>query len=76
MEKTTWYVFQMKDEAGNFYAYAAGIRNCNDLTGFAKEAFSMNACDSKKDAQRIAQAWNDQYVKNNTAAGFLTARWH
>ena len=71
MNKKTWYVITIKDDEGKFYSFAEGINNNCDLTGYAKQAHTMNACDSKKEAQRIADEWNWQYIKNGTANKWL-----
>ncbi len=73
MNRRTWYVFSAEDEAGGLYAYAQGISNNNNLTFYAKgpRVHTMNACDTKRDAEEIAEAWNRAYIQNGTAAEWL-----
>ena len=66
-----WYVFQVRDEEGKYYAFAERIPRNYDLTGYAKQAESMNACKSKKEAEAIAKDWNEQHIKNGTANKWL-----
>ena len=67
MDKYTWYVFTIRDEDGKFYSFAERIGNKNNLVGYAAQAYTMNACDSKKEALEIADAWNRAYKENGTA---------
>lgn len=67
MGKYTWYVFTIKNEDGKFYSFCERISNNNNLVGYAKQAYAMNACDSKKEAVAIAAAWNEAYTRNGTA---------
>lgn len=67
MEKYTWYVFTIQDSEGKFYSFCERIRNNNNLVDYAKQAYTMNACDSKKEAEETAVAWNEAYKKNGTA---------
>ena len=67
MDKYTWYVFTIQDEEGKFYSFAERIRNNANLTGYAKQAYTMNACDSKKEAEAVAADWNECHRRNGTA---------
>ena len=74
MLKSKWYVFTFRDAAGKFYASAHRLTNGNNLVDYAKKAVTMNACDSKKDAERIAAEWNKSYIKNGTANKWIMPR--
>ena len=74
MHKYTWYVFTIKDEDGKFYSFAERIRNNYNLVDYAKQAYTMNACDSMKKAKEIAAAWNEAYIKNGTANKWIMPR--
>lgn len=66
MNKKTFYVFTIR-ENGKFYSYADAIQNNNDLVsifGGIKNLYTANACDTKHDADRIAQDWNEHYKRN------------
>ena len=71
MNKKTWYVFIIKDNEEKFYAFAKGISNSNNLVKYAKQAYTMNACDSKKEALRIAQDWNESFIQNGAVNKWL-----
>ena len=71
MNNYTWYVFQIKDDDGGMYAFAERIHHSNDLTHYAKQAVTMNACDTKREAEKIAADWNNCYIKNGTANKWL-----
>lgn len=68
MQKYTWYVIQRRDSNGDRCAFAYRLRNNNNLVGIATsdDVYSMNACDSKKEAQQIATHWNNCYKNNGT----------
>ena len=74
MNKYTWYVFTIKDEEGKFYAFAERIRNNNNLVDYARQAATMNACDSKKEAEHVAAFWNETFIKNGTANKWIMPR--
>jgi len=71
MNRYTWYVFSIQDEDGKFYAFAERISNSNNLVDYARQATTMNACDSKKEAKKIAASWNETFIKNGTANKWL-----
>lgn len=73
MNSYTWYVFQVLDEEGKFYAFAERIRNNQNLVDYAKQAHTMNACDTKREAEEIARFWNEQHIKAGSANKWLTA---
>lgn len=64
MEKRTWYVIQHEKD-GKCWAVALFLLNYINLASIIRGCnctiISMNACDSKKEAERIATAWNYQY---------------
>lgn len=68
-----WYVFQVKDEDGKFYAFADRIPRSASLVGYAKQAHTMNACGTKREAEEVARLWNEQHIKNGTANKWLAA---
>jgi len=68
MNKKSFYVFTIC-ENGKFYSYADAIQNCNNLVSiFAgiKNLYTANACDTRRQADEIARAWNDSYKQNGT----------
>ncbi len=66
MDKYTHYVVsECKD--GKYIAYSVRIRNNENLVGFIRDnpaIVTFNVCDSKKDAENIAEFWNESYKKN------------
>lgn len=75
MKKYTWYVFTVKDDEGKLYSWAERIPHCYDLLHYATREgiYTMNACDSKRQAEEIAKDWNETYIKNGTANKWLAA---
>lgn len=73
MEKYTWYVLVIRAEDGGNYAIAERIGHSNNLKGYAADprVISMNACDTKRDAEAIARYWCECYKRNGTAADWL-----
>ena len=68
MNSNTFYVIELINEAGKSISYARKISNCCNLVGAFKpiEGFrvlSVNACDTWREAQEIARAWNDNAIK-------------
>ena len=64
----TWYAITVK-ENGLYYSYAAKIANCNNLVSFfasIKNLYSVNACETKKEASLLVTFWNDTYKANKT----------
>ena len=66
MNKNTFFVIEEIEEAtGKSFSYAQKVSNSNNLKGFFRPSFhgynilSINACDTWKEAQDIANAWNE-----------------
>ena len=64
-----------KDCFGNYYpeesyvAFAVSTSGCNDLVSFLDSIGGLvtaNVCNSRKEAEEIARAWNETYKKNGT----------
>jgi len=79
MEKYTYFVLTEKEEAtGKFYSWAEKVHNHYNLLGYftptrypGKGAFvitTINVCDTWKEAQHIADIWNESYRNNGTYA--------
>lgn len=71
MNKKTFFVISVKTEDGRRYAYADAIQNCNDLFWIFKNIKGLetvNACDTRRDADEIARYWNECYKNNGTYA--------
>ena len=71
MNKKTFYVMVIKNEYGKRYAYADAIQNSNDLLSMfqsIKNLETVNACDTRHDADEIAHYWNETYKVNGTYA--------
>ena len=57
------------EENGKNFAYVLTIPKSNNLKSVIndyKHIKYINACESKKDAQKIVDAWTESYKKNNT----------
>lgn len=68
MNKNTYYVIQI-EKNGLCYAFCEKVPNCYNLKCIFErypDMMSINACDSKKEAERIAEIWNDGFMKNGT----------
>lgn len=67
MEKNTFYLIEIMDNnTGKCAAYVRAVRNNYNLVGLFTPAkgftlVSVNACDTKKQAQEIADTWNQAY---------------
>ena len=65
MDKNTFFVVQEKNEAtGKTLAYARKVHNCNNLVDFFQpqkgfKLLSINACDTWREAQDVADCWNE-----------------
>lgn len=66
MNKFTWYVIEAIDKAtGKSFSWAERVHNSSNLIGYFERVqremivLSVNACDSKKEAERTADCWND-----------------
>lgn len=71
MNKKSYYVFVIKTDEGKRYAYAETIQNCNNIFWMfqnTKSLESVNACDTRRDADEIARYWNETYKNNGTFA--------
>ena len=57
------------EENGKNFAYVLSIPKSNNLKSVIesyKNIKYINACESKKEAQKIVDAWVESYKKNNT----------
>jgi hypothetical protein len=74
MKKTTFYVIEAHNPTtGKYYSHAEKVPNCYNLVGkFTAidgfEVISVNACDTWKEAQEIADFWNEGAKKRNKYA--------
>ena len=59
MSKNTYFVIS-GERNGKYYAYVEKVANCYNLKGYFvnPEIITINVCDSKKEAEKIASAWN------------------
>ena len=64
-----------KDCFGNYYpeesyvAFAVSTSGCNNLVSLLDSIGGLvtaNVCNSRKEAEEIARAWNETYKKNGT----------
>ena len=64
-----------KDFFGNYFpeesyvAFAVSTSGCNDLVSLLDSIGGLvtaNVCNSRKEAEEIARAWNETYKKNGT----------
>ena len=64
-----------KDCFGDYYpeesyvAFAVSTSGCNDLVSLLDSIGGLvtaNVCNSRKEAEEIARAWNETYKKNGT----------
>ena len=64
------YLVLVVEECGGFCAIVEKWNNCNNLCGLASDSRvkSINICDSKKDAEQIAENWNKSYKANGAYA--------
>ena len=71
MDKKTFFVIEEEETAtGKVFSHAEKVPNCYNLLGFFKpchgcKIISVNACDTWKEAQAIAQHWNNCARNNN-----------
>lgn len=69
MDKYTYFVIDIEETlTGLCYATTRRIHNATNLIGLMDGGSgyivkSVNACDTKKDAERIAAVWNEDYTK-------------
>lgn len=70
MNSFTWYVIDCRNKTNNkCFAYTERIHHSNNLIGYFErnkpgssyEVLSVNACDTKKQAEQIATCWNEGY---------------
>lgn len=75
MKNNTYYVIDVKETAtGKSYATALKVPNVYNLLGYFErtiakgfELISINACGTWKEAQKIAEWWNECKTKNNNS---------
>ena len=71
MNKNTYFVIEQQEiETGRTIAHAETVSNCYNLLDYFKpfhgcKIISINACDTKKESEKIAEFWNDCARKNN-----------
>ena len=59
------FVVYVKDIDGlGLYAMAKKISRNYNLVGYVKDCTTFNVCSTWKDAQRLADFWNECYRKN------------
>jgi hypothetical protein len=64
-----FYYAVSESENGKNYAYVLSISKCNNLKSVIesyKNIKYINACESKKEAQKIVDAWIESYKQNKT----------
>lgn len=61
-----WYVFNCKNHQEKYWAFAKRIPRNYNLVSYATmpNVITMNACNSKEEALKIAEGWNEQYKAN------------
>lgn len=68
LDKYVWYVIQ-READGKFCALAVRIRMNSNLAAFVKDTkgiITMNACESKKVAESIADDWDARFKEKGT----------
>ena len=67
MEKNS-YIAVTVSENGKYYSYMIKHHNSNNLLNITsiKGILHANICDTKKEAKRIVEQWNESYKKNGT----------
>ncbi len=69
--KRYWFVLSMKTAEGKLWAAASPFTTQDNLTWQfdpAAGTVTANICENKKQAERIANLWNETYKKNGTYA--------
>ena len=73
MKKSTWYVMQFTYENGKSEAIAQRVPHMINLAakliGLLPYIVEMNACDSKTDALKLAEKWNEYFKKRGVYGG-------
>ena len=67
MDKNS-YLAVTVEENGKYYAYMIKHHNSNNLLSVLKikGILHANICDTKKEATKIVQEWNEGYKQNGT----------
>lgn len=68
MEHNFYYVINQEID-GLYYAYVETVKGSENLLGFMerlKDAISVNAVKTRKEAENIAYMWNQTYKENGT----------
>ena len=62
------YIAVTVSENGKYYSYMIKYHNSNNLLNIAKikGILYANICDTKKEAERIVEQWNESYKQNGT----------
>lgn len=80
----TWYVYQCKDENGNYAASAERIYNSVNIATLwdkytmympgcpVAHVYTVNACKTKKEALELARQWNNMAMEQGRY--YLTQR--
>ena len=75
MDKNTYFIIQEKNtENGKVFAHAEKVHNCYNLFKYfhpcrGYDIVSINACSTWKEAQKVANFWNE-CAKNNKNYAF------
>ena len=66
--KNNLYIAITVSENKKYYSYMIKHNNNNNLLNVAKikGILSANICDTKKEAERIVEQWNESYKQNGT----------
>ena len=66
--KNNSYIAVTVSENGKYYSYMIKHHNSNNLLNISKikGILSANICDTKKEAERIVEQWNESYKQNGT----------
>lgn len=66
--KKNSYIVVTVEENGKYYAYMIKHHNSNNLLSVLniKGILHANICDTKKEAERIVEQWNESYKQNGT----------
>ena len=64
--KNNLYIAITVSENKKYYSYMIKHNNSNNLLNVAKikGILSANICDTKKEAERIVEQWNESYKQN------------
>lgn len=69
--KNYWFVMSFRNREGKLYAAASPFNHGYNLVyqfDPAAGCVTANICETKKQAETIAQLWNEAYKKNGTYA--------